>query len=136
MVHRFNQTQYNELFANIDLCNSLFPKAFPKRASGVQAQPLKIGINADLSVALREAGHDVSMKAIRRLLTHWCSRNFYLKGFKKAEHRIDLNGEPAGLITELEKGIAKQKYQERYKRQLVKDEALVDACEEVAQAAV
>lgn len=132
MQHRMTQAQYQEVFANIDICNSLFPKTFPKRG-GAQVNPLKVGIAKELQIALAEAGHDVSMNAIRRLLTYWCSRNFYLKSFKKVVTRIDLAGDPAGAITEDQRSIAKLTLTERADRLQAKKEIRLEASESVAE---
>ena len=135
MQHRITQAQYQEVFANIDICNALFPQAFPKRG-GAQVKPLKVGIAKELQSALQAAGHEVSMKAIRRLLTYWCSRNFYLKSFKNAASRIDLAGEPAGEITEEQRSIAKTTLTDRANRLQAKQEVRIEASESVAQKAI
>lgn len=132
MQHRITQAQYQEVFANIDICNALFPKTFPKRG-GAQVKPLKVGIAKELQAALAASGHDVSMNAIRRLLTYWCSRNFYLKSFKKAVNRIDLAGEPAGAVTEDQRSIAKLTLTERANRLQAKKEIQSEASESVAE---
>ena len=135
MQHRITQAQYQEVFANIDICNALFPQTFPKRG-GAQVKPLKVGIAKELQSALQASGHEVSMKAIRRLLTYWCSRNFYLKSFKNADSRIDLAGEPAGEVTAEQRSIAKSTLTDRAARLKAKQEVRLEASETVAEQAI
>jgi ProP effector len=133
---RLSDTQFSEVHRNIDLCNTLFPLAFPKRVSGVDLKPLKIGINQDLFIALNEAGHPVSSKAIRRMLGHWCSRPFYLKAFNKAQERIDLQGNPVAPLTEEEKLIAKTQFLSRTAQLAIKAEKRADLIAEAAENAL
>lgn len=133
MTQRFPDAQFREIMSNIDICNTLFPRAFPKKSSPHKPQPLKIGVNADLQVALRAAGYEISMKAIRRMLAFWCSRNFYLKTFQKAEHRIDLNGLAAGDLTPEEKAISQQKYTERFEKLKAKEDARLEAIQKASE---
>lgn len=136
MQKRLSDTQFSEVHRNIDLCNALFPLAFPKRITRVELQPLKIGINDDLFIALNEAGHAVSMKAIRRMLGHWCSRPFYLKAFKKSQVRIDLQGQPVAPLTDEEKLIAKTQFLARATQLAIKAERRTDVVAEAAENAL
>jgi ProP effector len=133
MQKRMNDSQFDEVHRNIDLCNNLFPLAFPKRISEVKPRPLKIGINQDLVAALRAAGHEISMCATRRMMAYWCSRSFYLNAFKSAEQRIDLQGQPVAAVTAEEKEIAKKQLLEREARKAIKAERHTDAIAEVAE---
>lgn len=135
MPYNLSQSQYQAIFAHIDICNSLFPKAFPRRGQR-RVMPLKIGVADDLQVALAEAGHEVSKKAISRLLTYWCSRNFYLKAFRHNNMRIDLAGEPAGEITDKQRLIAKENLSRRASRREAKAEARLKASEQISQQAI
>lgn len=135
MPNRLNPTQFQGIFDNIDTCNRLFPKAFPKKGAE-KVMPLKVGIAGELRTALADAGHEISMKAVRRLLTYWCSRNFYLKSFKRADFRIDLAGNPAGEVTDQQRVIAKEELGGRAKRREAKQEAKLEAAELVAQQAL
>lgn len=132
MQHRITKAQYQEVFAHIDICNALFPKTFPKRG-GEKVSPLKVGIAKELQLALAGGGHEVSMNAIRRLLTYWCSRNFYLKSFRSATQRIDLAGEPAGEVTDAQRAIANATLTERANRLKAKQETQIEGAETIAQ---
>lgn len=136
MQQRFTQAQFQDLIANIDTCNLLFPRAFPKRISGLPVYPLKVGIGKELHAALVAAGNEISMIAVRRLLSHWCSRAFYLKSFKHAVHRIDLNGEPAGEITGLQRSIARKTLTDRSSRLEAKIETDIEGIQVSAQEAI
>jgi ProP effector len=136
MLCRLKEKHFTEMLAHIDTCNELFPMAFPKRASGTTVFPLKIGVKTDLHEALAAAGKPMSMLAIRRMLTFWCSRNFYLKSLKEAAHRIDLHGIPAGELTEEQRLMARKALTERTSRLEAKAETFIEAIEDVAQAAL
>jgi ProP effector len=133
MQKRMNDSQFEEVHRNIDMCNTLFPQAFPKRISEIKPRPLKIGINQDLVAALRAAGHEISMSATRRMMAYWCSRSFYLNSFKSAEQRIDLQGQPVAALTAEEKEIAKKQFSERETRKALKAERHTDVVAEVAE---
>ena len=67
-----------------------YPDCFDWR----QPRPLKIGIREDLLAD----GHP--RPAIRRALGAYCSRVKYLKALRAGTPRIDLQGQPAGEVTE------------------------------------
>ncbi|WP_295399284.1 ProQ/FINO family protein [uncultured Thiocystis sp.] len=67
-----------------------YPACFDWR----QPRPLKIGIREDLLAV----GHP--RPAIRRALVAYCSRVKYLKALRAGTPRIDLQGQPAGEVTE------------------------------------
>jgi len=73
-----------------------FPKAFA--GFGESKQPLKIGINNDIDAHYRQTlGHSVF--AMSRALADYTSGKHYLKNVRAGAIRIDLNGEPAGVVT-------------------------------------
>jgi ProP effector len=74
-----------------------FPQCFA-RLDQRSRQPLKIGIHADILVAAPEIDPTNLGKALQ-LYTH---QTGYLAQCVEGRHRIDLSGEPAGIITAAE----------------------------------
>ncbi|MEY4564571.1 MAG: hypothetical protein RLZZ618_3848 [Pseudomonadota bacterium] len=69
----------------------LFPKVF-----GAKAQPLKLGIQADIQA--RSPG-TFSKKALSTFLRRHTANHAYLIAITKSQHRFDLDGEPSGDIS-------------------------------------
>ncbi len=69
---------------------TLYPACFDRS----QPRPLKLGIHKDLIAA----GHP--LKDVRRMLWRYCSRRAYLKAMLAGAPRIDLEGQPAGAVSE------------------------------------
>ena len=80
-----------------------FPTAFPKDYDAIR--PLKIGIAADLLLRL---GDTVDRKLLNSVLANQTSRDGYLLAVLHGDVRIDLNGNPAGTISEDAKARAAQ----------------------------
>jgi ProP effector len=72
-----------------------FPAAFPKNPA--PKVPLKIGILADL-VAQAES-LKLSEDEIREAVSTWCRGSRYWACLTDGAARVDLNGEPAGVVT-------------------------------------
>jgi len=72
-----------------------FPAAFPKNPA--PKVPLKIGILADL-VAQAES-LNLSEDEIREAVSTWCRGSRYWACLTDGAPRVDLNGEPAGVVT-------------------------------------
>ncbi|OOR99080.1 RNA chaperone ProQ [Canicola haemoglobinophilus] len=62
-----------------------------------EAKPLKIGLFQDLAVAL-ENDEKVSKTQLRQALRQYTSNWRYLHGCRAGAVRVDLNGEPAGVL--------------------------------------
>lgn len=75
----------------------LYPACFDWR----KPKPLKIGIHRDIIAD----GHD--RKRVRKALGAYCSRSGYQKAMKPGAARIDLSGQPAGVVTEWELELAR-----------------------------
>jgi len=84
------------------LC-SRFPKTF--FAYQVKRRPLKLGIHRELETIL---GETVDRKLIHRTLRTYVSNYCYLRSQKIGAERIDLNGNPAGVVTAEEAENAKK----------------------------
>lgn len=79
-----------------------YPKAFSKG----RTQPLKIGIHQDL--AEREPW---SNKLIRRALANYVNLPRYIKAMREGAERVDLEGNPAGVVDVQAAELAAQKRQ-------------------------
>src|SRR5262249_10704278 len=76
------------------LLRERFPKGWVRHAQ--HGQPLKIGVHKDLAVVLAGV---VSKGGIGRALTAYTNDVAYREALKPGAVRIDLNGEPAGVVT-------------------------------------
>lgn len=82
-----------------------FPSAFAVYQN--RRRPLKVGIHLDLA----ERGHAGS--AVRQALGHYAGNVGYLKAMQAGAARVDLDGQPAGEVTEAEAEAARQVLVER-----------------------
>lgn len=72
----------------------LYPKAFPKNPK--PKVPLKIGILEDLQQRSEEIG--ISKEDLQLALKTWCKSSRYWQASKEGADRLDLDGNPAGVI--------------------------------------
>jgi len=74
-------------------------------------KPLGLGMHAELTRALCRLGQDEDQAAsqAKKLLAGWCQRESYLQRLQPGAKRINLSGQPAGEVTELEAANALQK---------------------------
>lgn len=81
-----------------------FPAAFEPPRSGRRKRPLKIGITRELyDRVLGEDGQPLSRTKIRAAVADYCRGKRYHEAAAAGGARIDLQGEPAGEITEAER---------------------------------
>ena len=80
--------------STLELLRERFPKCFVRYPQ--PRQPLKIGVHKDLAVVLAGV---VSKSEIGRALTAYTNDVAYREALKPGAVRIDLNGEPAGVVT-------------------------------------
>jgi ProP effector len=83
--------------AAIALLAEMFPKAFVVHEA--TRRPLKVGIAADLVAAVNGAIKPPELVAALRV---YCNNKVYLVHLRAGAVRIDLNGDPAGLVTAAE----------------------------------
>ena len=62
-----------------------------------EAKPLKIGLFQDLAEALKDDEH-VSKTQLRQALRQYTSNWRYLHGCREGAERVDLYGNPAGVL--------------------------------------
>lgn len=101
-----------------------FPKAFcPK---GAQKVPLKIGINRDIKAAWPE----VSSKHLRMAMFDYTRGFKYVANMKAGAERIDLDGQPAGAVSDddaadaAEKLVKLQERAKTFRRRRIEDDHL------------
>ncbi len=102
-----NKRKFAATLKNLSTLSEMFPKAFPQK--GQPLIPLKVGTADDLKAEAQRLEWDLSETAIQRVLSFWCSRPIYLKALERNSHRIDLQGNPAELISQEEKQLAKKR---------------------------
>ena len=71
-------------------------KTYPACFDGENPRPLKLGIHRDLMAAGFEKA------AVKRTLARYCNRPRYRKALRAGVIRIDLQGQPAGVVTAAE----------------------------------
>jgi sRNA-binding protein len=82
--------------ATISLLADRYPKAF---AVQNQRRPLKLGIHADIAAAI---GGGLTPKELRRALRWYTGSLGYLRGMLPGAARLDLHGQPSGVVTATE----------------------------------
>ncbi|MFC6673583.1 ProQ/FINO family protein [Marinobacterium aestuariivivens] len=93
--------------AAVQLLMDTYPKTFSRH----QVRPLKIGIQEDLL-----ADDKVSKNKIKRALASYVRSLAYYRSLQAGAARIDLQGQPAGQVTEEEAEHAKGKLKELNKQ--------------------
>jgi ProP effector len=91
---------------------ALFAEKFPAAfyVDGfAERRPLKRGVDQDLQKLLAIKRH-----IIKTALRSYCGSFSYLCAMSAGAVRVDLNGQPAGVVTEEEAAIAKQELAENY----------------------
>lgn len=90
-----------------------FPKAFFPKSHLVK--PLKLGISEDIiDVYERLEVRPFSKKLLREALNYYTASKSYLLAQKPEAPRLDLFGEPNGIVTAEQAMYAQQRYAERY----------------------
>jgi sRNA-binding protein len=76
--------------------------------------PLKVGVNKEIKSILREKGVPISSDKLNKFLFLITSTLEYKKQIAETDSRFDLDGNPAGLITESDKKDARESIQYYY----------------------
>lgn len=94
-------TRQKKIAADRALLAERFPHCFSKINSAVK-KPLKIHIVKDLAVAglIDESGAPVSKRRIKNAVADYCYGPKYQIAILSSQVRIDLDGKPAGVITD------------------------------------
>lgn len=117
---KLSPEQMEQLVKTLAVLNEHFPVAFPKKG-GLPVKPLTVKINRQIMVKAKELKLALTWSQMRVALAYWCSRKFYLNAFKKASHRIDLNGEVAEALTPEHQKYAKDRLKRLMKRSETKN---------------
>jgi len=89
--------------AALQLLSEAYPNAFDRK----NVRPLKIGIQDDLI-----ADEKVAKNKIKRALASYVRSLNYLRALREGVDRVDINGEPSGVVTAEEALHAKGKLKE------------------------
>jgi ProP effector len=91
-------------------CARQLKERFPALFAGSAAKPLKLRIQADI----KERAPGVFTKAVMSaFLRRHTGTTAYLIALTKAEHRVDLDGQPAGDITDEHRQVAQEELDRR-----------------------
>jgi ProP effector len=91
-------------------CARQLKDRFPALFAGAAAKPLKLRIQADI----KERAPGVFTKAVMSaFLRRHTGTTAYLIALTKAEHRVDLDGQPAGEITDEHRQVAQEELDRR-----------------------
>lgn len=72
-----------------------------------ELKPLKLGIHKDLAPIVKDWGYDKAV--LRRAMGLYTRQLCYQLALLKGEHRIDLEGKPAGEISDVHRQTAQEK---------------------------
>jgi ProP effector len=120
---KLSPEKFQQLHKTLDVLNEHFPKAFPKKG-GLPVKPLALEINRQIMAKVKELQLGISWSQGRIALAHWCSRAYYLRAFKTATHRINLNGEVDDSLTPEHQKYAKERLKRLIKRSEIKNHEL------------
>ena len=93
--------------ASQDLIATLCDR-FPAAFSLKRPQPLKVGVGNEIAKML-----DINPRAVGLALGFYCNRSAYLLACKEGATRVDLDGNPAGTVTERDAAHAEKLLEER-----------------------
>jgi ProP effector len=97
-----------EILAIIELLAETFPNAFAVWER--RRRPLKVGIHDDILVKL---GGTIAPQELSIALCFYTANAGYLTALRTGTPRVDLDGSPAGTVTESESDFAKVKLAKR-----------------------
>lgn len=105
-----------------------FPNCFAPRGQGPK-RPLKLGIARDLKVGARE----LSLYDVRQFLRDYCQGRRYLESLVAGAERVDLDGKPAGTVSQEEAAhaVAKLRAQKRNNERNAAIRRLLEACHKI-----
>jgi len=97
------QKRHQAAAAAIRLLAEFYPKCFSIYEE--RRRPLKLNIHLDIQAALDSA---ITPAELHRALGTYCSNPIYLGHTRTGAWRLDLNGEPAGVVTADEEAHARE----------------------------
>jgi len=81
-------------YVTIELLASTWPKCFSVAFAG--RRPLKVGIGTDIATATEGA---ITSEELEAAMNLYCSQKRYQNTLKEGAQRVDLDGNPAGVVT-------------------------------------
>ncbi|WP_189521110.1 ProQ/FinO family protein [Mesorhizobium sp. M1B.F.Ca.ET.045.04.1.1] len=89
----------------------LFPSAFSRKGEPAK-RPLKIGIDKDVLAAVK----DIPRRVIKLAISDYCTGPKYAKAMVEGAVRIDLDGNPAGVVSAHSEAYARAREATRLER--------------------
>jgi ProP effector len=117
-------------YAIIELLASTWPRCFSVKLA--DRRPLKVGIRKDIAASAEGAITPDELGAALRIYT---SHKRYLRTLREGAHRIDLDGNPVGVVTANEAAAARGRVEKIEARASAQIRARALAAEEAKQAA-
>jgi hypothetical protein len=114
LTRQIRQHYRDQISSVIAALAEAYPAAFQVRQS--HRVPLKADILDDLRQQRRELG-DVTVDGLVRAVHHYQQSFGYLNSLRPGVPRVDLAGEPAGVVTEEEAAVAKAEQKAARERQ-------------------
>ena len=102
---------------------TVFPKCFIK---GEGKKPLKVGVHEDVLAYCSEHYPTVSQYLLRRAVRMYALGTEYISSIKEGVHRVDLEGNPAGIVTEKDQTYADFTLKEREAIRLEKEKRYLE----------
>lgn len=93
------------------ILSAIFPNAIVPNK--IEKIPLKIGVHADLLRAVKVVAPGVSRRVLKAMLEDYVTGKRYLKNMKAGATRVDLDGNPCGVVTDYQAAYAAVKLAER-----------------------
>jgi len=89
-----NTARVDPVVLIIGKLQKFYPKAFPKNP--IPKVPLKIGVLEDLQARSEEI--DISKEDLQLAIKTWCKSSRYWQACKEGANRLDLDGNPDGVV--------------------------------------
>jgi ProP effector len=93
-MNEANKLRDTTVAAVIALLAEMFPKCFSVYQGG--RRPLKLKIHLDIQAGL---GGAITPTELHKALGVYCANDAYLRSSQEGAQRIDLDGNPAGIVT-------------------------------------
>lgn len=120
-------TSIKDVHATIALLTATGPNAFSIQFAG--RRPLMVGIDKDI-LAVAEGA--ITKEELGAALRVYCSHKSYVKKLREGAQRIDLNGDPAGVVTAAQAANARRQIERMEERHSARVRAAGLAKEEAA----
>ena len=100
--------RHKKILNTLNWLYKTFPKVFKQLKESTGIKPLKIAIREDIFLSNEMQTSDITKIQCRRALRCYTRSALYLESLKTGVKRINLLGEPEGMVTEAEEAYAIQ----------------------------